>query len=346
MTTNALLDALGAALAQNGVNGVPTPSGPVLYSTSSGQLSVSWGNMYNLGAGTIVAIEQAFNALSTSILSAAPPPPPPPPPPPVTSPGSRTYLTGPATYYVSNSGSDAIGDGSSAHPWATLAHAYNWCRDALDLGGQKVTISVPASYVGSTTCVGPMTGQVLPSDFSFVGAGPGSCSIGNPAAGNCLFLAQEGARFGVRGATLSSGGFGIVCSDGVIEIGNLYFNTMTNSSLDAASPRAQIYLKAGDTLTWLNGQSFTSAATAEDHGMIILAGTLTISGSPTFTGAFLQSDLGGMIDYSACTINPGSAVGKQFNALSFGLVFSGNAPGTPCALPGNAAGTVSGGYFQ
>lgn len=66
MTANALVDALGAAIAQNGVGGVPTPSGPALYSTGTGQITYSWGNTYNIGGGTVEAIKAAFNALYAS----------------------------------------------------------------------------------------------------------------------------------------------------------------------------------------------------------------------------------------------------------------------------------------
>ena len=66
MTSNAQLDALGAAIAQNGIGGVPTPSGPVFYSTVTGQITLVSGNEYNLGGGTIVAFQTTFNALSAS----------------------------------------------------------------------------------------------------------------------------------------------------------------------------------------------------------------------------------------------------------------------------------------
>ena len=269
-----------------------------------------------------------------------PPPPPPPPPPPGT---GRTYLGGPVTYHVSSSGNDANA-GSAAAPWATLTHAYNWCRDNLDMAGQTVTIQLDSNIVESVVCRGPMTGQASSEDFSFVGnpAAPGSVSI--TTTGSIVFWGYEEARFGVDGMTISSPGFGIVCSAGVIAPANIYWNSCAASCLDVGGSRSYIYAKG--PMTWLHAQSFTSAATAEDHGTIALPEPLIISGSPSFGGAFLQADLGGMIDYTAASISPGAATGKQFNALSFGLVFSGNPPGTPCALPGNAPGTVSGGFFQ
>jgi hypothetical protein len=254
----------------------------------------------------------------------------------------RTYLTAPSTYYISADGSDATGDGSSDNPWVTPAHAYAWCRDNLDLGGQKVTIQLLTGIVGSSTLVGPLTGQVRADDFQFLGnsAAPHCVTVVDPAPGATLFLAQEGARFGVCGMLLGApgvGGFGLIVSEGVIAAHNLWFNTMGASSLDAAGPRSMIV--GSGTLIWMHAQTFQCGAVAEDNAMIALCCNLTISGVPTFTGAFVQGDLGGMIDATGAIVHPGSAQGRRYLAAGGGKVFTGGT-GNPNFFPGSIAGVI------
>jgi hypothetical protein len=44
---------------------------------------------------------------------------------------------------------------------------------------------------------------------------------------------------------------------------------------------------------------------AEGNAVIVLRCKLTINGVPTFTGAFVQGDLGGMIDATGAIVYPG-----------------------------------------
>jgi hypothetical protein len=264
--------------------------------------------------------------------------------PPVPAATGRTRLSGPATYYVSAAGSDSTGDGSQAAPWARPDHAYTWCRDNLDLAGQLVTVQLLTSISGSQQVfTGPLFGQAAETDFVIQG------NPSNPGVVTCSslaidFLVQDDARLSVVGVTVSAGEFGFVSNGGVFNISNIYFNSVGNACLDADGARSVI--TASGPLTWLHAQTFMTAATAEMGAQINLQGPLVISGSPTFTEAFLQADLGGRIDFSGAQISVGAAVGSQYSALNFGIVFSGLPPGTHCPLPGNAPGVVDGGYYQ
>ena len=254
----------------------------------------------------------------------------------------RTYLTAPSTYYISAIGSDSSGDGSVANPWATPAHAYSWCRDRLDLGGQKVKIQLLTAILGGSTLVGPLTGQARADDFQFVGnaSAPQLIAVTDPAPGARLFLAQEGARFGVSGMSLGApgaDGFGLIVSEGVIAASNLWFNTMGASSLDAAGPRSMIV--GGGTLVWLHEQTFQCGAVAEDNAMIALCCNLTISGVATFTSAFVQGDLGGIIDATGAIVSPGCAQGRRYLAAGGGKIFTGGTQ-DPTFFPGSIAGAV------
>lgn len=298
------------------------------------------GNLQLTALGAALAdASAAFNALAATQLTDPLPAPIPVPP----ASGTRTGLCAPATYYVSSAGSDVTGTGLLEAPWATPSHAYSWVRDNIDLSGFSVSVQVLTDITAPQVFTGPLTGQAFASDFAVVGntGNPNAIKWSSPAT---ACLVQEEARLSVSGFTMSAGSFGFLCGGGVIMVGNIYFNSVGNACLDACGPRSVI--TANGPLTWMHAQTFKTAATAEDHGQINLPCSLVISGVPTFTAAFLQADLGGMIDYSNATVALGSAQGKQYSALCMGIVFSGLPPGTPCTLPGNVPGVVSGGYFQ
>lgn len=298
------------------------------------------GNLQLTALGAALAdASAAFTALASVQLTDPLPAPLPTPP----ASGTRTSLCAPVTYYVSSSGSDVTGTGLIEMPWATPAHAYSWVRDNIDLSGFTVTVQVLTDITGMQVFTGPLVGQVSTADFCIQG------NTGNPGLLKCFsptiaFLVQDEARVFVTGLSVSAGQFGFLSNNGVFLLGAIWFNSVGNACMDAAGPRSCI--TARGPLTWLHAQQFMTAATAEDHGQINLPCALVISGAPIFTAAFFQADLGGMIDYSTATITPASAQGKQYSALCFGIVFSGLPPGTPCTLPGNVPGVVSGGYFQ
>jgi hypothetical protein len=250
-----------------------------------------------------------------------------------TSPGSgRVILSANTTFTLESLG------GTVAAAWANL-------RDNYDLRGFRVRIQMPASYIGSSTIEGPLTGQVRAADVEFYGdaAAPGNYLVSDVTPGAMLFYVAEGARFAIRGVTLRSSGFGVIVSDGAVTIWNTWFGSCGQACLDVAGGRAQIVGR--DHLLWLP-ESFTTAAVSEDHGLIALPCNLMISGSPSFSNAFVQANLGGMIDASGAVVSPGACTGKRFNAEQNGIIFTGGT-NSPDFFPGNVAGTVStGGCYQ
>jgi len=257
----------------------------------------------------------------------------------------REYLTSNRTYYVATTGDDN-GDGSAARPWRTNQHAYDWCRDKLDLGGRKITIQMVGNLAGGSTLLGPMTGIKAPEDFAFHGGSPSQFIVSSPNAA-FLFMAGDDARFAVQGMTLRSpGGMGVVSSEGVVKVGDLFFDEM-DISLDVCSPRSMI-VGIGD-LFWLH-RPFRSAATAECGGQINLSCNLIISGAPNFSGAFAQADLGGGIDATGAKVSHGAATGNRYGSFSNARVFTGLSKGDPAAqtfFPGDKpGGCMDGGYFQ
>jgi hypothetical protein len=250
----------------------------------------------------------------------------------------RTCLTADLDLYIADGGKDT-NDGSRSQPLATMLHAWQITRDSIDLCGHAVRFNLLTGLIESPTLEGPFTGQVKAEDVSFVGAGPSVTSL-RALPGGINFFAREEARFAVRNATLAGGDMGIVVEAGTVKAGGVWFDAM-GICVDTCSPRAR-FTGIGD-LTFLFRQ-FRSAFTSEDRAQIELPCSLIISGAPNFSNAFVQADLGGMIDATNAKVAPGSATGKKFNAYSFGIVFTGGT-NNPNFFPGNLPGEVKNGIY-
>lgn len=84
------------------------------------------------------------------------------------------------TYYVSPTGNDSTGDGSSGSPWLTITKVFASINDALIANGAIITISLAS---GTHTFAGPM--QLKHRDMNYIkieGAAPTTISITNMAA--------------------------------------------------------------------------------------------------------------------------------------------------------------------
>lgn len=60
----------------------------------------------------------------------------------------KQYLTANTTYYVSPAGSDALGDGSQANPFATPQYCLNWLQRWVDQCGRTITIQLADNLTG------------------------------------------------------------------------------------------------------------------------------------------------------------------------------------------------------
>jgi hypothetical protein len=250
----------------------------------------------------------------------------------------RTCLTADLDLYIADGGKDT-NDGSRSQPLATMLHAWQVTRDSIDLCGHAVRFNLLTGLIESPTLEGPFTGQVKAEDVSFVGAGPSTTSLrAQPNGFN--FYAREEARFAVTGVTLGGGDMGIVVEAGSVKAGAIWFDAMS-VCVDTAGPRAR-FTGIGD-LTFLF-KNFRAAFVAEDHSQIELPCGLVISGAPNFSGAFVQADLGAMIDATNAKVAPGSATGQRYHAYSLGIVFTGGSGG-PNFFPGNKPGDVNGGLY-
>lgn len=267
----------------------------------------------------------------------------------------RTILAANLTQFVSATGSDSTGNGTSGNPWASCQHAYAVDQTTYDLAGFNITCSMAT---GSYTAFcwnfdGPLVGQNTPAGFTIAGPGQfGSVLTGCASSGE--FYAKHGARITLTTANIQPGaaGFGMLVFDGEIDFATIELLDQGSGSNfgDVAGGKSMLSCTGGFELVSGGGGNVTNIFVSEDHGLITLNCALGMSGTPTWSGVFAQGDLGGMVDGTGFTYSGGTPTGPRYSASSNGIVFSGgvaNACTTANFWPGSVAGTTStGGICQ
>jgi hypothetical protein len=245
---------------------------------------------------------------------------------------SRTRLTNNTTFNVATTGNDSTGNGTSGTPWATIQHAVNVLMNSYDLAGFTAIISVAAgTYTGNTTITGPFTGGGLA-----VIQGVSSPVLSNTADTVSVF---SGASVQLAGLTIqSSAGNGIHIS----QEGAVSFGTGMNFG---ACALAQILCEFDGLLNTI-GNSYTISGGGTNHINLKNGGnfdcnsgssaTATITGSPTFSGAFINAQSCGtalIVNYTWSGSITGAAYSATLNGVIQGIT----------GLPGSAGSTASGG---
>jgi hypothetical protein len=255
----------------------------------------------------------------------------------------RTRLTANTTFYVSTTGSDSNNGLASTTPWLTLQHAATTIQNNYDLAGFTATVSVAdGTYSAGVTINGPFVGSKGVGSVIFLGdtTTPTNCIIS--LAGNC-FGASGGATYSVSGFQLaSSGSYGINPDGNGSEISYSLMNFGACSvahvgvGVDArASCTGNYTISGNSTYHWFAGGSGSDVAVG--------AQTITLTGTPAFSGAFANATNASSIIINGATFS-GSATGVRYNAILNSVINTQASGGT--YLPGGSAGTTgTGGQY-
>jgi len=246
--------------------------------------------------------------------------------------GGRVQLTTNSTYFVSPTGHDLTGDGSSGNPWQTIQHAVNKVC-ALDISIYNVTIQLAAgTYIESPTL------------YNVVGTGSITI-IGNTTTPSTVVI---------------DGGFSKTGPGTIWTLEGMYFIKNTSSTTQAIAAYFWAQIQFG-YVTF--GTGFSQQIISSYFALIYAIANYTISGGATEhidcnSGNFLMSGLTitltGTPAFSIFLYEIGLS-----NATIVGNTFSGSATGTRyyiilnsiantngATLPGNSAGaTASGGQY-
>lgn len=261
----------------------------------------------------------------------------------VARPGGREVLTANRTYYVRTDGSnnnDGLSNASGG-AFLTLQKAIDVAA-GLDLSIYNVTIQVGSgTYTSGVTVNGAWIGAgtvTLRGDT----ATPANCIISTTGA-SCITCSSNG-RISVEGfefRTTTSGSALDVSTGGLITVsGNVIFGAVAVNHIRA--------IQYGSIL--LGSVNYTVNGSAQRHfsaspaGYInIFSATVTLTGTPAFSGAFAFADRLGFITNTNVTYT-GGATGARYIANSNAVINTNG--GGANFFPGSIAGsTATGGQY-
>lgn len=249
---------------------------------------------------------------------------------------ARTKLTVATTFYVATTGSDTTGTGAVGAPWLTIQKAIDTLYSSYDLGNNAVTISVAdGTYTAGVSANG-----------AFVGGGSVTITGNVTTPANCLINLSSGLAFGASyGASLNIGGFKVANSGGyglgastfgAIEIvGKMDFGACSAGHM-LANGGGFIGIAANYTIS---GASPIHYYASNSSTILVNSGvTVTVTGTPAFSGAFASGILNASIVAGGVTFS-GSATGVRYSAQGSSSISTSG--GGANFFPGNSAGTTA-----
>lgn len=266
--------------------------------------------------------------------------------------GARTVLTEHTTFYINSStGNDTTGDGSSAHPWATIQYAYGWVGQNLDQAKYVVTLQLSnGDHEGiySDDAVGKNNGPIVVlGNLADVTAcritkGTGPINVGSYAymTGTTGALSAIYFNFvtfhGTGGTTVFSGyanyvGLGADPINGFLSGKIKYTGSFTAIADSGYSGKVEMYgdhefaLSVGSVLYWM--QTYFSYSW-QNMDVITFTNALSFAEATIVAGALSYSF------YQHISIS-GTNTGKKYDSYDNSVIQANS------AMPGTIAGTKS-----
>ena len=250
---------------------------------------------------------------------------------------------------------DGFGTGSQA--FKTIPYAYRkWSQHldgSLTAAGNYVRATIVDTTLTITTDITiygpPAPGYIeftgfMP--FQIVGAGVFTTSVTSSTAAVHLFQIQGGARVMVDQIRVASTGTGnagcFLVAEGKLQIGYpstgaVNFDKCTNTAINAAgNSLINIY----GSITVLTTGTYGNFAILESGARGFFNAAVAISGTPSWTTAFINADYNSVWDMSGFTNpTPGSPTGPRYNVTGNATIFT---SGFGCAnIPGSTAGSAA-----
>lgn len=256
---------------------------------------------------------------------------------------ARERVSSNRTYYVATTGSDSNTGLSVGVPFLTIQKALEVITDTLTID-EGVTVTVQLA-TGTYTLASAVT---LPP---FLGAGAVVVSGDTATPGNVIITSSalsvqfqalfqydytvQGMRFQASGGTPIA----LFANGGYIKFGNVEFNTGLLAHVYATLNGKAI---ATANYSIIGGANYHYVG--DKHGVVdIVSRTVTVTGTPAFSGAFALAQHLGIIRSVSSTYS-GSATGQRYFAQMNGVI---NVEGGGTSVfPGSIAGsTATGGQY-
>jgi hypothetical protein len=255
---------------------------------------------------------------------------------------SREVLTAARTYYVRTDGSNSnTGLANTAGgAFLTIQKAVDVVCGTLDLNNYNVTISaaLAGAYNSAVTLGRYIGGSGKPSIIGDETT-PANVTITTTSA-TCFTGSDDAGIWTVAGfktSTVTSGGVFRAGRNCTINYKNMDFGACAWSHMYALAGGS---IKATGNYT-ISGGAFAHWNTENDGFFQCVNRTITITGTPAFSQAFVQSDRGlGLFETYGNTFS-GSATGKRYTLVGNSVCFTNGAATTH--FPGDVAGTTASG---
>ena len=247
----------------------------------------------------------------------------------------REILSTDRTYYVRTDGSNSNTGlaNTSGGAFLTIQKACDTVC-SIDMSTYQVTIQVADGTYTTPVILRSYLGALPPLITGNTGT-PANCIISTTSA-TCITCSSPGVYWTISGIklTTTTSGNAIFLGDGCkLEYASMDFGAV------AGTYSAHIYIDRCAVAVCTGNCNITGGAFAHlwpnySGGAMISSRTLTITGTPAFSGAFLYSR-GGWVQADTTTYS-GSATGVRYNLSMNAYAFTNS--GT---LPGNSAGTTA-----
>lgn len=274
-----------------------------------------------------------------------------------TAPPAQLRTANPTNLYVSKTGSDSNTCLGPANGVAclTINHAAAQAQLNYDLQGAILTINIAAGVYAEQVSFNntPGLGGSSQSYFVLKGAGSGTTSI-NPST-NCgggvhAVVVSGGAKVGLGSlklVTSCTGGNDLLIIDNSIAFpidNDLNFGAATSSLVTAVAGSAFDATYINNQLITISGGSVYAFLISTQSRVVTGAGvTNVITGTPAFSGAFVDAIDGSFYNWGSSSTWSGAATGVRY-ALALNSYVDSEQITTN--LPGNSPGTVgSGSYY-
>jgi hypothetical protein len=258
----------------------------------------------------------------------------------------RNVLHSNVDFYVSNSGNDANDGLALGTPWATLQHAADTIVNRTDANGYNITVHIangtyaPFQQVGNPLGVGQVTwvgNNTTPDLVIIQSADPFASAVTCTGA----YMTIQGVKLtttgGVFASCLSVGAAGIVLPR------NVDFGSCTGAHIVAQTGGLvqfhQSCVISGGATAHIICNNNGTVGTAASLGSGEVAFTFVVSGTPTFSIAFIDCAQASVSINSTFMSYSGAAHGKKFQVDALGGIETQGAGVN--FFPGDVAGTTS-----
>lgn len=261
---------------------------------------------------------------------------------------TRSALSANRTYYVRTDGSDSntgLVD-SAGGAFLTVQKAIDVIFGTLDLAGFDVDIQLRTGTFGRALITAPQVGKgkvtIRGDSATPANTIMNASAIGEPAG---VIEAQNFATLYVRDLTLtcSTTGSGMMARNGgiIYLVTNVRFGACASYHMHAASG-SYIEIQGNYSIVGA-AQVHIRPGSLSEIRYAPVAITVTISGTPAFSAAFVQAYILGVAANLGTVTWSGSATGKRFDVFENSDINGASLTG----LPGDVAGTInSGGQFS